>query len=147
MPVIDIHHVAIKTLDLDATNRFYIDVLGMREVPRPPFDFPGSWINMGSTMIHVFAGYAAYGPDGSFHPGGAAVDHLSIMARDFDAFKRVFADHGLEWRELDQPTAKLWQLFVHDPNGILIELNFPIDKEPVGAAGPNPDNSYLPGKF
>ena len=147
MPVIDIHHVAIKTLDLAATNRFYTEILGMTEVARPPFDFPGSWISMGSTMIHVFAGYAAYGVDGAFHPGSAAIDHLSIMAHDFDGFKRIFADNGLEWRELDQPAAKLWQLFVHDPNNILIELNFPIDKEPDGAAGPDADNPFLPGKF
>jgi catechol 2,3-dioxygenase-like lactoylglutathione lyase family enzyme len=147
MPVIDIHHIAIKTLDLEATNRFYIDVLGMKEVVRPPFDFPGSWLNMGNTMIHVFAGYAAKDKDGEFHPGAAAVDHISIMARDFDGFKKIFAERRLPWRELDQPVAKLWQLFVHDPSGILIELNFPVAAESASAGGPDPANPYLPGKF
>jgi catechol 2,3-dioxygenase-like lactoylglutathione lyase family enzyme len=147
MPVLDLHHVAIKTLDLEATNRFYIEVLGMKEVARPPFDFPGSWLNIGATMIHVFAGYAALDRDGAFHPGAAAIDHLSLQAQDFEGFKRIFRDRGLKWRELDQPVAKLWQLFVHDPSGILIELNFPIDREPPGATGPDPANPYLPGQF
>ena len=119
----------------------------MKEVARPPFDFPGSWLNMGVTMIHVFAGYAALDRDGDFRPGAAAIDHLSLQAQDFEGFKRIFRERGLKWRELDQPIAKLWQLFVHDPSGILIELNFPIDREPPGASGPDPANPYLPGRF
>jgi hypothetical protein len=34
-------HVAIKTNDLDATVKFYTDVLGMKLVHRPDFGFPG----------------------------------------------------------------------------------------------------------
>ena len=32
MPLIDIHHVALKTQDLDASMKFYVDLLGMRVV-------------------------------------------------------------------------------------------------------------------
>ena len=53
MPLKDIHHVAIKTQDLEATNAFYADVLGMSYADRPEFDFPGSWFNIGGMLPHA----------------------------------------------------------------------------------------------
>jgi catechol 2,3-dioxygenase-like lactoylglutathione lyase family enzyme len=148
MPILDIHHVAIKTLDLEATNQFYVDLLGMTEVARPPFDFPGSWLSMGRTMLHIFAGKSAFDRSGEFHPGSAAIDHISIQAQDFNSYRKAFRERGLDYRELDhRPMVDLWQLFVHDPNGVLIELNFSPDGEPAGAASPDRDNPYLPGRF
>ena len=102
---------------------------------RPPFSFPGSWLQMGRTMIHIMAGHAALDADGQFHRGGAAVDHLALGARGFDAFKRKFEEEGLAWRENAIPTAGMWQLFVHDPNGVVIELNFMVADEPAGSRG------------
>ena len=64
MPVLDLHHIAIKTSDVDKTVRFYNDILGTRTVPRPPFNFPGAWLMMGSTMIHLYGGDAAKSRDG-----------------------------------------------------------------------------------
>jgi len=148
MPILDIHHVAIKTLDLEATNRFYIDLLGLTEVARPPFQFPGSWLAMGNTMLHIFAGEAAFDSKGAYHRGGAAVDHISIQAQDFNSFKSAFQQRDLDFREMDhRPMTSLWQLFVHDPNGVLIELNFVPADEPAGAASPDRGNLYQPGKF
>ena len=54
-------HIAVKSLDhatlvvkdLDRSRRFYVDVLGMREVPRPAFSFAGSWFQAGATQIHL----------------------------------------------------------------------------------------------
>ena len=46
------------------------------------------------------------------------------------------------------PEADIVQLFVRDPNGILIELNFAASKE--GKAGKKPNGgarTYMPGKF
>lgn len=147
MRVIDINHVAIKTLDLDKTNWFYTEILGMSFAPRPPFDFPGSWLKMQETMIHVFAGKSALDGEGRYHPGGAAVDHISINAESFDEFVRKFDVHGFDWRENDIPGAGIWQLFVKDPNGILIELNFSKSKEPAGTRGYLGSRPYAPGCF
>ena len=35
-----IHHVSLSVSDLERARAFYKDVLGLREIPRPPFDFP-----------------------------------------------------------------------------------------------------------
>ena len=47
MQVTGLFHVAIKTNDLDATVKFYTEVLGMKLVHRPDFGFPGAWIAAG----------------------------------------------------------------------------------------------------
>lgn len=136
MPLLDIQHVAIRTDDLDATNDFYTGVLGMTMADRPNFNFPGSWLQMGETMIHVLAGDAGLDDDGGFTPGSNAVDHLALGAVGFDDFKKNIVDRGMPWRENDIPEFGLWQLFVKDPNGITIELNFSTAAEPEGAVGP-----------
>jgi len=147
MQLLDIQHVAIKTEDLDATNHFYGDLLGMTLTPRPPMDFPGSWFTIGSTMIHVMAGDAATGEDGSFVPGSAAVDHIALGARGFDAFKDKFVRENVAWRQFGLPEASLWQLFVKDPSGIIVELNFDSREEPAGSKGYDGTNRYEPGRF
>ena len=35
----------------------------------------------------------------------------------------------------------------HDPNGVLIELNFTVADEPKGAVGPDDSRTYIPGEF
>jgi catechol 2,3-dioxygenase-like lactoylglutathione lyase family enzyme len=52
-PSMQLAHVALSVTDLERANRFYIDVLGLKEVPRPDFGIPGSWLAMGSGMIHL----------------------------------------------------------------------------------------------
>ena len=147
MRLVDINHVAIRTLDLDKTNKFYTEVLGMGLAMRPPFDFPGSWLQIGQTMIHVMAGNAAYDREGKFRPMGGSVDHISITAEGFDDYAKRFSQHGLEWREFAVPEADICQLFVRDPNGILIELNFVASREGRGGQKAPAERQYLPGKF
>jgi catechol 2,3-dioxygenase-like lactoylglutathione lyase family enzyme len=147
MQLLDIHHVAIKTQDLESTDRFYDSVLGMEKVYRPEFDFPGTWFNIGHTMVHIMAGFAGLDNDGNVPTGGASVDHIALEAKGFDAFKKNFEDHDIEWRQFSIPEVGLWQLFAHDPNGVLIELNFTVANEPEGSIGPSDDRKYFPGKF
>ena len=58
-------HIAIKTRDLAATVKFYCGVLGLLEVARPDFGYPGAWISVptagGAAIIHVYAGGPATG--------------------------------------------------------------------------------------
>jgi len=141
MPIKDIIHVAIKTLDLEATNSFYTDLLGAKFAPRPPMDIDGSWLDFNGTQIHVLAGEKAFAED-DFRFGTGTVDHIAVLATGYDDFRRAAIDYGCEYRENDIPANGLWQLFVVDPNGIIIELNFAAGDEPAGAEGPNPENQY-----
>ena len=136
MPLIDIHHVALKTRDLDASLQFYVDLLGMRKVDRPNFDFPGAWLQMGDTMFHLMAGYAAEGPNGELYHGSGSVDHLALNANDFDGMRAVCETKSIGYRENDLSDFGIWQLFVDDPDGVVVEMNFKKADEPAGAIGP-----------
>ena len=136
MPLTDLHHVALRTKDLTASEHFYTEVLGMEKVDRPDFDFPGAWLQMGETMFHLMAGYAALGPDGEISRGSGAVDHLAIQARGFDEMREKFEFSGVEYKENNIQDFGIWQLFVNDPDGVIIELNFQSAGEPAGSKGP-----------
>jgi catechol 2,3-dioxygenase-like lactoylglutathione lyase family enzyme len=144
MTITGIFHVAIKTNDLDATIHFYTTILGLRQVQRPNFGFPGAWLGcktpVGEAIIHIYAGGPALGASGHAPIGTAAIDHVSVTATGFDQFRQKLLEYGLEWREFIVPDTTLWQLFVYDPNGVLLELTFDGEAE----SGPLPDMS--PGR-
>jgi catechol 2,3-dioxygenase-like lactoylglutathione lyase family enzyme len=138
--VLGLAHVAIRAADMPATIAFYFKVLGMSEVPRPPFDFPGAWLGMpgGEALIHLYAGERARNADGSVAMGSAAIDHISLWACGHEAQRARFESFGLPYRSQPVPATDLAQLFVFDPNGVLIELTYRVPDEPgavVGARG------------
>lgn len=134
-------HLAIKTADLAATRAFWIDVIGLREAPRPDFGYPGAWLACpqpgGQAIIHVYAGGPAFGADGKPPLGTAAIDHVSLACIGFHAYRARFEQAGLDWREFPVPGTQLWQLFVYDPSGVQLELTF----EGSSESGPPPDTS------
>lgn len=134
-------HVAIKTADLAATRHFYCDVLGLSEVARPDFGYPGAWIGVptpgGPAIIHIYAGGPALGPTGQVAHGAGAIDHISLTAVGYSAFIERFRAAGLDWREFLVPGTTLYQLFVHDPSGVQLEITFDGRGEP----GVTPDLS------
>ena len=121
-------HTAIKTVDLDATVRFYTEVLGMVLADRPPIGFPGAWLKPAQAgadaIIHLYGGDAAREADGSVQTGSAAIDHVSVVCQGYSRFKAQFDLFGLAYRENLVPATPLWQLFIYDPNGVQLELTF-----------------------
>jgi catechol 2,3-dioxygenase-like lactoylglutathione lyase family enzyme len=50
--------------------------------------------------------------------------HVAFACRDYDAVRAKLGRHGLEMSFNDVPQIGLRQIFVNDPNGITLELNF-----------------------
>jgi glyoxylase I family protein len=48
-----LHHVSISVSDLAGARHFYGHVLGLREIARPAFDFPGAWYELGDRQLHL----------------------------------------------------------------------------------------------
>lgn len=144
MIISGLFHVAIKTNDLEATRAFYCDVLGLADVFRPDFGFPGAWLACplpgGQAIIHIYAGGPALGADARAPVGSAAIDHLSLACAGYHEFASRFRQSGLAYREFLVPGTSLWQLFVYDPSGVQLELTF----EGKAETGPSPDMS--PGR-
>jgi catechol 2,3-dioxygenase-like lactoylglutathione lyase family enzyme len=128
MLVNQLFHIAIKTANVEATRRFYVDAMGMRLADRPPFDFPGYWIQAsvpgGFAIFHIYGGHAALEPDGSMASGTGTIDHVSISVNGFEDSRRRFKEFGLPYRENKVPGAGLLQLFVYDPSQVLLELTY-----------------------
>ena len=62
--------------------------------------------------------------------GTLAVDHVSINCNDYGKVISILGKVGLYWREFDVPDTSLRQVFVYDPNGVLLELTFDKAQEP-----------------
>ncbi len=148
--VTGLFHVLVKTNDLPQTLKFYKDVLGLREAPRPKFGNPGAWLAVsspiGEQIIHVWAGGAGMGPTGISPYGTATIDHVSMTAVGHEAFIAKFKKYGLPWREYIIPDTTLWQLFVYDPSGVQIELTFDSGNEPAAHGPIAPEHKYTPGE-
>ena len=48
-----LHHVSIPVADLERAKQFYEEILGLSEIARPPFDFPGAWYQLGDRQLHL----------------------------------------------------------------------------------------------
>src|SRR5258708_30902757 len=71
-------HAALLVKDVERSRRFYGQVLGMEEVPRPSnFTFPGTWFRKGHAKIHLI-GEAEPGRAAQVQPGGYRPDELSV---------------------------------------------------------------------
>lgn len=124
MPLTQLNHVTVRTDDLDGTRDFYSDVLGLSAGPRPPLSFPGYWLYCGENpVVHLV-------PRGSETGGGDGdntgnFDHVAFTAEDFEDMRERLRKLGISFRERDVPGARIRQLFLQDPNQVMIELNFP----------------------
>lgn len=148
MALDDIHHIAIKVKpgQLKAAEDFYTKVLGLSVAQRPNLGFPGAWLNINRTMIHLVEEEFTPGMDPWYGRPEArsAIDHIAIKAKGFDAVKKQVIGLGLDWRQTHLPDAGLWQLFVLDVSGVCIELSFRISEEPPGSVGPDSTRRYPP---
>ncbi len=136
-------HISIRTPRLDETRRFYAQVFDMHEGPRPPFPFPGAWMYAGEVaMVHIVGydpndleGLRGYLGDKPVVDGGTGViDHVALQMTGLPDMVARLRTQGLEYRERTVPNLGLHQVFVEDPNGITLELNFSAaEVEPVDA--------------
>ena len=126
MPLKRIEHYNIHTQKLAETVAFYDRVLGMKPGDRPPFPFPGAWIYLGDTpVIHLVDVAGPYRTARAGQHGTGALDHVAFEAVDLPAMRATLAREGVAYTERVVPRTGITQVFVEDPTGLTIELNFP----------------------
>lgn len=115
-----LEHVTILCTDLQASRDFYTEVIGLKDGDRPPFNFPGAWLYAGGTpVIHLVGGRPAKVRD------TGPIDHVALRASDLVGMRRRLKDNGVEFTERTVPGVGLHQVFVNDPDGVVLEFNFP----------------------
>ncbi|MEK6243426.1 MAG: VOC family protein [Pseudomonadota bacterium] len=132
MPLTELNHYFVRANDLERTKDFYVDVLGFEVMPRPDFPFPGYWLGInGKIQVHMGpAGipnqdmYYLGTPKNAATDNSGVVDHIAFLASEPEDFVKRFKKLDLSYRPRSLPESDLFQLFIKDPNGITIELNF-----------------------
>jgi glyoxylase I family protein len=107
-------HAAVRVTDVEKSKNFYENVLGLKQLPRPNFNFGGAWYAVGDKAIHLIASQKRTGID----PLGP---HLAIGVEDFEATKAALTAMGIEFLEA-KTTIAGHQLWVLDPDGNTVEL-------------------------
>ena len=129
-------HVLILADDLKKTKEFYVDLLGLKDGYRPDFPFPGHWLYLNeddkAACIHLAMRKQGDGQDyyigkkNNVKSGSGAIDHVAFNCEDIDSMKEMFDNKSIEYTHRKVPGFPLEQLFVDDPDGVKVELNFPI---------------------
>jgi catechol 2,3-dioxygenase-like lactoylglutathione lyase family enzyme len=120
-------HYNVSTRNLADTVRFYEDVLGFVNGPRPPFDFPGAWLySEGHPVLHLNDISPTDQPQ---RPDSGVIDHVAFGSRGFEAMQEHLKRKGVQFRINIVPNSTRRQIFVQDPNNVLIELNYDVAKE------------------
>lgn len=140
MPIGKLDHFSIRTLDVEASRRFYTEVMGFTAGFRPPFKFPGLWMYNGAQypettgVVHIIGidlndpqGLKDYLGDRELDTlnGTGTVDHMAFAATGLAEMQARLKQHGVAFRERTVPSLNLHQVFFEDPSGVTIELNYP----------------------
>lgn len=138
-----IDHCNIRTGKIDETIAFYSDVLGLRNGPFPGTGKGGAWLydQTERPVIHLMAvdpedpNFASQFVRGRHETlglpigdlvteGSGAIDHVAFECTDYDGMLAKFRSLGMKFALSTVESMNLRQIFVLDPNGITLELNF-----------------------
>ncbi|MFO0918129.1 MAG: VOC family protein [Planctomycetaceae bacterium] len=129
LTVKSLDHVTLVVKDLARTREFYVGVLGMRHVPRPNFSFAGDWYQAGDTQIHIILEAESTGPAGTGQEPHSRGRHFAFLVENAEAAHRQLLEHGIAI--VSPPKLRpdgAVQVFIHDPDGHLVELCSPAAK-------------------
>src|SRR5258706_9990334 len=133
MPLSHIEHFLLQTDDMEATRDWYVRVLGMHVGPSPDFKFPVFWLYLGDKdVVHVTQGGKEVsanrkkyvGQQSEATKGTGVIDHLAFRATGLRDMMAHLKKLGVDFKQRQVDDQGLYQLFMFDPNGVKIELNY-----------------------
>jgi catechol 2,3-dioxygenase-like lactoylglutathione lyase family enzyme len=118
IPVTGVNELVLEVVDLEASERFYAEVLGLPVVDRWP-DREAIWVMAGEgTRIGLWRPQVGlFGSRGGIHVHFA----MHIAEQDYDAAVERLRSQGLAVKETEFEGAGR-SAYVHDPDGNLVEL-------------------------
>ena len=144
MTNLSLNHFSIRSLEIEKTTEFFNKLLGLTVGPRPEFPFPGVWLYNGdenswaNAVLHLIAidkndpnGLKKYlgERDPASLYGSGAVDHIAFFANGLEEKIALLKKLNIPYRERTVPVLQLHQIFLDDPNGVVIELNYPAEEK------------------
>ena len=135
MPITEFDHYTVRSKDTDASWAFYEQALGLNVRKREGFSVPAFIVSIGTReVVHVFQASAEMEAIFSSMPSADQVagwttgrlHHVEFWATDVVAMRARLADHHVEVIERTLPDKH--QLHMTDPDGIQVNLNFPLSE-------------------
>jgi catechol 2,3-dioxygenase-like lactoylglutathione lyase family enzyme len=125
MIVTGLHHYALnaRSEKIDECVSFYTSVLNLRIGFRPPLDDRGFWLYAGEqALLHL-----AICDTEDLVPS-PIVDRIAFACVNLPVTIRRLEDLGIDYTTNHLPEIDQFQIFVRDPLGLGIELNFACEK-------------------
>ena len=138
MPIVQFDHYTLRSQNVDVTARFYVDVMGFRVERLDAFDFPMRLLFLGDqALVHVLGAGVAL--DAFLERSASSLrncrtrdvsnfEHLAFnatglaeMVSRLENAQTLFVERALE-------AYGVVQLLFDDPEGVEIEVNFPISE-------------------
>ena len=134
MALSHIEHILVVADDIDATRDWYARVLGMQSGPHPDFGFPVHWMYIdGVDIVHIgpsakvagdiqkkYLGRTSQKSD----EGTGALDHIAFRATGLRGMLEHLRREKIPFTQRRANGQALFQMFLYDPNGIKVELNY-----------------------
>ncbi|KGJ94111.1 VOC family protein [Colwellia psychrerythraea] len=118
----NINHVLVLTTDLRAMECFWVELIGLDEGKRPPFPFNGLWLySDGNPLVHI-----AEQPFSAF--GNGSIAHVALEGANYNALMKRLSNSAYSHTEKILPISNERQLFIIGPNGLTVEMLFPLTK-------------------
>ena len=134
MALSHIEHFLVAADDIDATRDWYARVLGMTSGAHPDFGFPVHWMYLGGVdVVHIGPSAKAANEMQKKYLGRAsqdagagtgALDHIAFRATGLRTMLEHLRKERTPFTQRRANGQALFQLFLYDPNGIKIELNY-----------------------
>ena len=121
--ILSINHiqlVAEKDLVLKLKD-FYCDVVGLTEGFRPAFERFGFWLYIGENdVLHLITPKEGDGRS----PQKSSFDHVAFKTADYQGVLKKLKILDIPFEEKSIPGMASHQIFLRDPAGNRVELNF-----------------------
>jgi len=120
--VLDLHHAAVNVTDLERAVEFYKTILGLKEIERPNFPFPGAWFALGNRQLHLMVKPDSRTLRGTteVHP---AEGHFALRVKSYSKALEKVKEAGVPHVATPESVTPWPQLHITDPDGNVIELN------------------------
>src|SRR4030088_589347 len=131
MPLGVLQHYTIEPSDLERNKTFYCAALALETADRPPLGFPGYWLYSGGVpTVHLLGprtpreGITVRSTEQKSEVP-VRFAHMAFAASDLPGVRKRLESRKVKFREQIVPRTGAAQIFLYDPDGVGVELNFP----------------------
>jgi catechol 2,3-dioxygenase-like lactoylglutathione lyase family enzyme len=133
MPITEWDHYTVRSRDASASRAFYEQALGLNVRERPGFAVPAFIVSIGDReVVHVFQASPEMERIFARMPAAEQLDgwttgrlhHVEFWASGLNSMRARLAGQGVAVNERTLPDKH--QLQMTDPDGIQVNLNFPL---------------------